>query len=407
MHDPVSPRVGLVGATGVVGETILRVLEERSVPVGELLAYASRDRDEAVRVPREDVPVRAATRERLLRRGCNDVVFFASSDDASAEMAKRSSNAGGIVIDNSATFRMDPNAPAGDPRSERRRRSSRTTGSSRSATAPRSCSASGSRRSRDAAGLRSVRVATYQAVSGAGRAGLEALAAQEDAALRDGAAASNGPFAAPIFRNVVPQIGSFDALGDTGEEKKVVAETRKMLELPEPPRRGDDRARAGALRAQRSGVHRDRTRDVASTNWRGAAGRPGRRVPCGRDRHAARGRGHRISCTSRACAPRAIPSAHFQAVDRRRPSAQRRRDQRRADSRTPARAPHGRARIGSSRDRHHRSEVRRVVAGDAGVARHCGFAGARSQGARGVSGRRVFGAWAARPIRTPPTRCSG
>jgi len=77
-----------------------------------------------------------------------------------------------------------------------------------------------------AVGLRSVHVASYQAVSGAGRAGLESLAAEE------AGGKPNGTFAAPIFRNVVPQVGSFDAFGDSGEEKKVVQETRKMLGLP-------------------------------------------------------------------------------------------------------------------------------------------------------------------------------
>jgi aspartate-semialdehyde dehydrogenase len=160
-----------------------------------------------------------------------DVVFFASSDDASAELAEAVAERGTLVIDNSATFRMDERAPLVIPEVNAH------------AIAPHhrlfpvaNCTAIvlcvGLAPIRDAAGLRSVRVATYQAVSGAGRAGVEALAGQEDAALRDGAAASNGPFAAPIFRNVIPQIGSFDAHGDTGEEKKVVAETRKMLELP-------------------------------------------------------------------------------------------------------------------------------------------------------------------------------
>jgi len=78
-----------------------------------------------------------------------------------------------------------------------------------------------------AVGLSAVRVATYQAVSGAGRAGLDALADEERGM------APNGTFAAPIFRNVVPQVGSYDGDGDTGEERKVVAETRKMLGLPD------------------------------------------------------------------------------------------------------------------------------------------------------------------------------
>ncbi|MBV8600098.1 MAG: aspartate-semialdehyde dehydrogenase, partial [Candidatus Eremiobacteraeota bacterium] len=68
--------------------------------------------------------------------------------------------------------------------------------------------------------------ATYQAVSGAGRAGLETLAREEQGGEPD------GTFAAPIYRNVVPQVGSFDAFGDSGEEKKVAAETRKVLGLP-------------------------------------------------------------------------------------------------------------------------------------------------------------------------------
>ncbi len=72
-----------------------------------------------------------------------------------------------------------------------------------------------------------MRVATYQAVSGAGRAGLDTLAREEQGDAPD------GTFAAPIFRNVVPQVGGWDGDGDTGEEKKVVAETRKMLDRPD------------------------------------------------------------------------------------------------------------------------------------------------------------------------------
>ena len=67
-------------------------------------------------------------------------------------------------------------------------------------------------------------------MSGAGRAGLEALAREERGDAPD------GTFAAPIYRNVVPQVGSFDGDGDTGEEQKVVAETRKMLGPPGPAR---------------------------------------------------------------------------------------------------------------------------------------------------------------------------
>jgi aspartate-semialdehyde dehydrogenase len=217
-------RIAVIGATGVVGSTILRVLEERNVPVETLLAYASRDRADGVQFRGVTVPVFAATRERLLADR-PDVAFFASSDDASAELAGALAEAGTVVIDNSATFRMADGVPLVVPevnphavRAEHRifPVANCTAIVLTVALAP----------IERAIGLRGVRVATYQAVSGAGRAGLDTLAREEHGGSPD------GTFAAPIFRNVVPQVGGWDGDGDTGEEKKVVAETRKMLDRP-------------------------------------------------------------------------------------------------------------------------------------------------------------------------------
>jgi aspartate-semialdehyde dehydrogenase len=218
-------RVAIVGVTGVVGGTILRVLEERNVPVDTLLAYASRDRAAGVRFRGNDVPIVAATRERLAADR-PDVAFFASSDDASADLAGALVAAGAVVIDNSATFRMADDVPlvipevnpgAVQPHHRMFPVANCTAIVLAVALAP----------IERAIGLRSVRVATYQAVSGAGRAGLETLAREEAGGEPD------GTFAAPIFRNVVPQVGGWDGDGDTGEERKVVAETRKMLERPD------------------------------------------------------------------------------------------------------------------------------------------------------------------------------
>ena len=218
-------KVAIIGVTGVVGGTILRVLEERHVPVGTLLAYASRDRAEGVQFRGATVPVFAATRERLVADG-PDVAFFASSDDASAELGGALAGAGTVVIDNSATFRMADGVPLVVPevnphavRAEHRifPVANCTAIVLTVALAP----------VERAIGLRGVRVASYQAVSGAGRAGLDTLAREERGD------APNGTFAAPIFRNVVPQVGGWDGDGDTGEEKKVVAETRKMLDRPD------------------------------------------------------------------------------------------------------------------------------------------------------------------------------
>jgi aspartate-semialdehyde dehydrogenase len=69
-------------------------------------------------------------------------------------------------------------------------------------------------------------------VSGAGRAGLDALEREEKAAYGLGENLEASPFVREIFRNVIPQVGSIDALGDSGEEKKIAEETRKMLGLP-------------------------------------------------------------------------------------------------------------------------------------------------------------------------------
>jgi aspartate-semialdehyde dehydrogenase len=218
-------RIAVIGATGVVGRTILQVLDERSVPVDTLLAYASRDRVEGVQFRGENVPVAAATAERLAADR-PDVAFFASSEDASAELAGPLVDAGAIVIDNSSAFRLAPRIPLiipevnpHDVRDEHRifPVANCTAIVLTVALAP----------IERAVGLRSVRVATYQAVSGAGRAGLDALAREERGEEPD------GTFAAPIYRNVVPQVGSFDGDGDTGEEQKVVAETRKMLGRPD------------------------------------------------------------------------------------------------------------------------------------------------------------------------------
>jgi aspartate-semialdehyde dehydrogenase len=223
--------VAVVGVTGVVGETILRVLDERNVAVDELGAFASRDREAPLRWRGREWPILAATPDRLARGF--DAVFFASSDDASAELAEHAAASGAVVIDNSATFRLGEGIPLVVPEvNPHDVRPGDRIFPVANCTAIMLCVAIAP--IARATGLRSVRVATYQAVSGAGRAGLDALAEEERAAAipmptEPGAS----PFVAPIFRNVVPLVGSLDALGDSGEEKKVAAETRKMLGLPD------------------------------------------------------------------------------------------------------------------------------------------------------------------------------
>lgn len=218
-------RVAVIGATGVVGETILRVLEERNVTVDTLLAYASRERDNAVHFRGASLPVAVATTERIIADRPH-VAFFASSDDASAEMAHALADAGIVVIDNSATFRLDPTCPLIVPEvNPHAMHADHKIFPVGNCTAIVLCVALAP--IEKAIGLKTVRVATYQAVSGAGRAGLDALAAEESGKPPTGA------FAAPILHNVVPQVGSYTGVGNNGEEDKIAAETRKTLNRPD------------------------------------------------------------------------------------------------------------------------------------------------------------------------------
>jgi aspartate-semialdehyde dehydrogenase len=222
-------RLAVVGATGVVGETILRVLEEREVPVGAVAAFASRARNGAVRFRNDALDVGVATEDALRDF---DVVFFASGEDASERYAPAIVESGSVVIDNSATFRMHDDVPLVVPevnaavvRPEHR------LFPVANCTAIVLCAALAP--VRNVAGLRSVRVATYQAASGAGRAGLDEFLADERALVAGEREPEPVVFPRPLARNVVPQVGSFDVSGYSGEERKVREETRKMLGHPE------------------------------------------------------------------------------------------------------------------------------------------------------------------------------
>jgi aspartate-semialdehyde dehydrogenase len=221
--------VAVVGATGAVGEMILRVLEERNIPIGRLSPFASRDRAGAVRFRGAVLDVRAVGAAEL--QG-HDVVFFAGGEDASEAYAAKLLELGTVVIDNSATFRMQPDVPLVIPEinGDVVRREHRLFPVA-NCTAIVLCAALAP--VRDLAGLHGVRVATYQAASGAGRAGLEEFLTDERALVTGEPEPTPSVFPRPLARNVIPQVGSFDATGYSGEERKVREETRKILGLPD------------------------------------------------------------------------------------------------------------------------------------------------------------------------------
>ncbi|HTU81564.1 MAG TPA: aspartate-semialdehyde dehydrogenase, partial [Candidatus Acidoferrales bacterium] len=192
-------------------------------------AFASRERAGGARFRGQAIDVFPASHEAL--RGF-DAVFFAGSEDASGTFAPPLVEAGAIVIDNSSTFRMRddlalivPEVNAGAIRAGQR------LFPVANCTAIVLCTALAP--VRDAAGLSGIRVATYQAASGAGRAGLEELRAGEEALARGAREPRPSAFAAPLARNVIPQVGELDDWGSSTEERKIRAEARKILGLPE------------------------------------------------------------------------------------------------------------------------------------------------------------------------------
>ncbi|HEY1869235.1 MAG TPA: aspartate-semialdehyde dehydrogenase [Candidatus Cybelea sp.] len=221
-------RVAVVGATGAVGETILRVLEERDLPIEAVRPFASHARAGGARFRGRELDVTAASGDAL--RGF-DVVFFAGGEDASEEFAPALVAGGSVVIDNSATFRMRDGVPLIVPNvNAHALRAEHRLFPVANCTAIVVCTAL--RPIRDAGGLRAVRAATYQAASGAGRAGLNELLAGERAIAGGAREPEPRVFARPLARNVVPQVGVLDDAGWTGEEKKIRDESRKMLDLP-------------------------------------------------------------------------------------------------------------------------------------------------------------------------------
>ncbi len=195
--------VAVVGATGAVGETIVEVLRKRKVPVERLGLFASRARDGVLETSTEALEP-------------FDTVFFAGSDETSSQFAPPILERGGVVIDNSSTHRMRSDVPLVVPEINAQAiQPQHRLFPVGNCTAIILCVALAP--IRDAAGLRAVNVATYQAISGAGRAALEEFDA------------GKGPFVG----NVVPKIGEFDQSGYSGEEIKVRDETRKILDLPD------------------------------------------------------------------------------------------------------------------------------------------------------------------------------
>jgi len=222
-------RVAVVGATGLVGETMISVLEERKFPVSELYALASnRSLGKHVQFNGKQLPVEELAGFDFARA---DIGLFSAGSQVSAEYAPKAAFAGCTVIDNTSQFRYQDDIPLVVPEVNAHAISRYR---SRGIIANPNCSTIqmlvALKPIHDAVGIERINVATYQSVSGAGRQAIEELATQTAALL------SGQPIIAPrliarqIAFNCVPQIDRFEDNGYTREEMKMAWETRKIME---------------------------------------------------------------------------------------------------------------------------------------------------------------------------------
>ena len=221
--------VAVVGATGAAGQTTLRILEERKFPVRELRCFASeRSVGKTVTFAGEAVPLRRV--EASAFKGV-DIAICSAGSAQSREYAPMIARAGAIVVDKSNAWRMDPAVPLVVPEINAHA-ARRHQGILASPNCTTIVTVMPLKPLHDAGRLRRVVATSYQAVSGAGVKGIEELREQTLAWAR-GEAVTPKHFAHPIAFNLIPAIDTFADDGYTGEELKLVNETRKILELPD------------------------------------------------------------------------------------------------------------------------------------------------------------------------------
>jgi aspartate-semialdehyde dehydrogenase len=224
--------VAIVGATGAVGSELLKILDERAFPIGELRLFASaRSAGEVIELPRGEVRVECVDPEGF--HGI-DLAFFCAGGAVSAEYAPRAVESGAVVIDKSSYFRMDPAVPLVVPEVNAADIELRERGIIASPNCTTIPIVVALKPIADAVGLTRVVAASYQAVSGGGKRGIDALARETTSLLnlRD-PYESEAPSVFPhrIAFNVIPQVDALTDDGATKEEAKVIAETRKVMHL--------------------------------------------------------------------------------------------------------------------------------------------------------------------------------
>lgn len=220
--------IAVVGATGAVGRQMVEILQQRNFPVDTLYPLASaRSAGKTASFHGNEIPVHDLAEFDFSRA---QIALFSAGGSVSAEFAPQAAAAGCVVVDNSSHFRYQDNIPLVVTEVNPDAVAAHThTG----IIANPNCSTMqmlvALKPLHDAAVLRRINVATYQAVSGAGYAAVEELAEQSAARLSGVEEIQPKQFTSPIAFNVIPHIDTFQGNGYTREEMKMVWETHKIL----------------------------------------------------------------------------------------------------------------------------------------------------------------------------------
>jgi len=235
-------RVGIIGATGQVGRVVQTILAERNFPIEELRLFASaRSAGRIVDFGDKQITIEDASTADYIGL---DIAIFSAGGSTSRELAPKVAAAGVVVIDNSSAWRMDPDVPLVVADVNDADVATRPKGIIANPNCTTMAAMPVLRPLHQAAGLNRMVVSTYQAVSGAGLAGVEELAQQVEKAgdarslTYDGASIDVGQpssFVEPIAYNALPWAGDLvdDGRFETNEEQKLRDESRKILHIPE------------------------------------------------------------------------------------------------------------------------------------------------------------------------------
>ena len=237
------PTLAVVGATGAVGTVMCELLSSRKNVWGEIRLIASaRSAGKTIVVRGDELTVQPLAPEAF---DGVDVAMFDVPDEISATWAPIAADRGAVAVDNSGAFRMDPDVPLVVPEINPEQVGNRPKGIIANANCTTLAMIVAVAPLHREYGLRELVLASYQAVSGAGKVGIDTLLDQMSKVAGDrvlGSRSGNvrlavgdelGPFPAPLALNVVPWAGSLKAGGWSSEEVKIRNESRKILGLPD------------------------------------------------------------------------------------------------------------------------------------------------------------------------------